>query len=126
MWIFCFLLISPIAIVQKEQIQLDMQFNPANIVTFKGEVLDVQIVHFVNRPAPYIQLILKTDEGEFSIEVAPEWYLQTQGMIIIPKDRIEVVGSVILINGKPLVVAAQINGRSGNVQLRDGNGNPLW
>lgn len=134
MWLICILMTLPGPLMLNQAQKgarledlRDMPFNPASIETFKGEVLDVQQVYFVNRPTPYIQVILKTAEGEFSVELAPEWYLQTQGMALLPKEEIEVVGSIVLVNGRPLIIAAQIKNRSGGViQLRDGNGYPLW
>ena len=73
-----------------------------------------------------VHALLKTASEEVSVRLGPAWYLEQQGMKLAPNDQIEVRGSRVTFDGKPLIVAAQITKGAQVVRLRDDAGVPAW
>ncbi len=73
-----------------------------------------------------VHIVLKTDKETIIVHLGPAWYLDAHGPTIRTGDKIEVVGSRVTIDNKPVVLAAEI--RKGNqfLQLRTTGGIPLW
>jgi hypothetical protein len=121
--VFIALSLSPLFATQ------DADFPPYNsqtVSTFKGQIVSVQRYNFVNKPAPYIQFILHTEGKDYTILAGPEWYVSSQGMILVTGEKIEVEGSLITINGKEIVLAQVLKKEGSVLKLRDKNGTPIW
>lgn len=114
--LFFLLLINPCTTLDHSQ----------QIQAFKGRVVSVQKYSYVNRAGPYVQFIIQIDEKEYTVKVGPEWYVNAGGVLIIPREEIEVKGFFICIDDKPFIVASEIKKGSMQLDLRDENGTPLW
>jgi hypothetical protein len=101
-------------------------FNPTTIDTVSGEVLRVDAITPMKEMSYGVHLMVKTDRETLSVHLGPAWYVENQDTKIDPKDKIEVVGSRITFEGKPVIIAAEV--RKGNevLKLRDKNGFPFW
>lgn len=102
------------------------EFDPKTVSTFNGNVVSVQKFTYVTRPVPYIQFILQTDSGEYVVEVGPEWILEVNGTLLVPREEVEVIGSVIERGNTKIIVASQIKKGNIRIKLRANDGSPLW
>jgi hypothetical protein len=73
-----------------------------------------------------VHLVLKTGTGEVSVHLGPQWYLENQDVKIEPKDKLEIKGSRVTMDGKPALIAAEIKKGDGVLRLRDEAGVPMW
>ena len=73
-----------------------------------------------------VHLQLQTTNEVIPIHVGPSWYLENQEIEIKPNDTLKIVGSRIIFDGKPAIIAAQITKGETTVKLRDENGFPMW
>ncbi len=101
-------------------------FNPATVHQFEGEVLSVQTFGYITRPSQHKQVILRTQNGEITVDVGPDWYLESQGLVLSPGDKITVEGSLIKVNGTHFVIASSLKTEDILFKLRDKNGRPVW
>jgi len=101
-------------------------FNPATVRTFKGEISSVQSFGYVTRPTPHKQILLRTESGEVTVDLGPEWYLESQGIAVYPGEQIEIEGSLIKVNGTHFVIASSITQGNTTYKLREKNGLPVW
>jgi hypothetical protein len=70
--------------------------------------------------------VLKTDKETIAIHLGPEWYIERQDVKLEKGDRIEVKGSRITFEGKPVIIAAEIKKGDSVLVLRDSVGVPAW
>jgi hypothetical protein len=61
-----------------------------------------------------------------TVLLGPSWFIEGQDFPIAALDRVEVKGSRLLLEGKNVVVAAEIRKGDKVLRLRDGQGAPLW
>jgi hypothetical protein len=73
-----------------------------------------------------LHLVLKTKEETIPVHLGPMWYLERQEFSVEPGNRIEVVGSRILFEGSPALIAAQVKKADKVLYLREESGFPLW
>ena len=93
---------------------------------FKGSVVSVQKYSYVNKPTPQVQFILRTQSGDYTIELGPEWYIHAKGFHIEPMDEVEIMGSIVIVNETKIVLAHQIKKGEHSLKLRDAKGLPTW
>ena len=77
-----------------------------------------------------IHLQVKIKNEIIPVHLGPEWYfnecLINQNVEIAVNDKIEIIGSRISYNGKPAIVAAEVNKGAKTIVLRDEIGVPFW
>ena len=97
------------------------------IVTVRGEVQRVEEYIPAKGMPPWVQLSLRTDQGELlAVYLCPQWYFEKADFEIEPKDRIEVKGSRIMHAGSPAIVAGVVFRGEAVLKLRDEKGLPVW
>jgi hypothetical protein len=101
-------------------------FNPSTIDTISGEVLRVDAITPMKGMSYGVHLMVKTDRETLSVHLGPAWYVENQDTKIEPKDKIEVIGSRITLEGKPVIIAAEVMKGDEVLKLRDKNGFPFW
>ena len=100
-------------------------FNPGAVGTVSGEVVRVEHA-FAGNGADYcVHVLLKTPQGQVTAILAPKGYMANQGLIIAPKDRVSVAGSLISILGKTFILAMEVEGDR-TMKLREASGRPAW
>ncbi len=102
------------------------RFNPEEVETLEGEVLSMQTFSFANRPAPQVQILLRTTKGDIAVELGPKWYIDAEGWVFEPMDTIEVTGSISKVNESTLMVASKVKKGKQKLMLRNEQGTPLW
>ena len=104
-----------------------VSFNPANVHTINGTVLDVGKFLPAQAGLEGVQLRVKTDEGKtITVFLGPRDYISRQNFLVASGDRVTVTGADAKIGSRSVLLATQITSKGESLQLRDVNGNPLW
>jgi hypothetical protein len=101
-------------------------FDPKTIETVAGEVVSVQRVRPVKGVSGGDHIELKTEREKLSVHLGPAWYIDNQEPRVQAKDKIEIVGSRVQIDGKPAIIASELRKEGETLMLRDAEGYPLW
>lgn len=101
-------------------------YNPQTVETVSGTVLSVDKVAYGRRGYYGVHLLLKTSKGTISVHLGPSWFVDSQGMKIAPHDLLEVTGSRVIYEGKPVLIAAEVTKGNEYLRLRTEEGLPLW
>jgi hypothetical protein len=104
-----------------------MMWDAKTVETVSGEVVAVDRYNAGRGGRSYgLRLTLKTDKETLPVILGPSWYVEQQHVTIAPKDRVEIKGSRIALQGRPALIAAEVNLGGKILRLRDDRGLPLW
>jgi hypothetical protein len=94
----------------------------------EGEVLGVDRVAPTDRLASGVQLRVSPGaEAAVVVDLAPDWYLDQQGLRFAPSERVRVEGTRVSKPGGVVIYATKVQKGPKTVNLRDpGTGRPLW
>lgn len=105
--------------------QQNRLYNINTVETVTGEVVSLD-EQTGKRGFNGIHVTLKTDDGNLSVHLGPEWFIDKQTVKIAKGDQIEVTGSKITYNEKPALIAKLVKRGSETLTLRDDKGYPVW
>jgi hypothetical protein len=71
-------------------------------------------------------LTVKTEKEALAVHVGPTAYLTEKGITLAKGDTLEILGSRVMIDKEPVVIARQIKKGDNTWTLRDASGRPLW
>jgi sporulation protein YlmC with PRC-barrel domain len=104
-----------------------VSFNPANVHTINGTVMDVGKFLPAQAGLEGLQLRVKADDGKTVIVfLGPRDYITQQSFLVASGDRVTVTGADAKIGSRSVLLATQIKSNDQSLQLRDVNGKPLW
>jgi hypothetical protein len=104
-----------------------MMWDAGSVTTVAGEVTAVDKYTPGRGGSSYgLRLTIKTDKETLPIILGPAWYIEQQHFAFAPKDRVEVKGSRLSIQGQPTVIAAEVKKNDKILKLRNERGIPLW
>ncbi len=106
--------------------QPPMLYNPQTVQTVSGIVVSTGPAAAKEGLPEPVHLVLKTDLGNVTVLLGPNWFIDQQPVKIVPLDRIRVTGSRITLQGKPALVAAEVRKGEQVLKLRDEQGAPRW
>jgi hypothetical protein len=102
-------------------------YNPQTVETLKGEITAVDRIASPRPEMPgRMTLGLKTDKETVTIYLGPIWYIDKQKVNLAVKDKVEVKGSRVTMDGKPLIIANYVKKGDQVLKMRDDQGLPLW
>ena len=101
-------------------------YDPKTVETIRGTVLSVEKTTPTKGRGYWVDLMLQTENGTIAVQLGPAWYIDKQTPRIEANDTIMVTGSRITMDGKSVVIAAEIRKQNQVVKLRDAQGIPLW
>ncbi|HEX5530394.1 MAG TPA: DNA-binding protein [Methylomirabilota bacterium] len=101
-------------------------YDPKTVETVSGEVVKVDRITPMRGMSSGVHLVVKTDKGDVSVQLGPQWYLENQDVKIQPKDKVEVKGSRVTVQGQPALIAAEVKKGDEVLKLRDEAGIPMW
>ena len=101
-------------------------YDPKTVETVSGEVVKVDRITPMHGMSAGVHLMIKTDKEEVSVHLGPLWYLENQDVKIAPKDKVEIKGSRVTVQGKPAIIAAEVKKGDQTLKLRDEAGVPFW
>jgi hypothetical protein len=101
-------------------------YNPESAFSTAGEIESIQT--FVPAPGtlPGVRFFLKTAGETIDVHLGPLWYIERLDLKLEPGDHVELRGSRVTIDGKPIVIAAEIRKGDADLVLRDAKGVPVW
>lgn len=106
--------------------QYSRMYDAAKVETFSGVVTSVDTIKPMRGMSRGVHLTVKTDREDISVHLGPEWFIENQDAGIGKGDRVEVTGSRITFEGRPAVIASEVEKDGQVLRLRDDDGFPLW
>jgi sporulation protein YlmC with PRC-barrel domain len=107
--------------------QAAVSFNPANVHTINGSVMDVGKFLPTGAGLEGLQLRVRADDGKtYIVFLGPRDYITQHNFLVASGDRVTVTGADAKIGSRSVLLASQIASNGQSLQLRDVNGKPLW
>lgn len=100
--------------------------NPVVLDAISGNVVDVYSTSFRQGQGTGLHLQLQADGEMLDVHLGPAWYIDQQGFAIEPGDVLKIKGMPFTKDGKPALIAVEIDRGEETLTLRDGEGFPLW
>jgi hypothetical protein len=101
-------------------------YDPKTVETVTGDVVKVDQITPMRGMSSGVHLVVKTDKGDVSVHLGPQWYLENQDVKIEPKDKVEIKGSRVTLQGQATLIAAEVKKGDEVLKLRDDAGVPMW
>jgi hypothetical protein len=102
-------------------------WDTRTVETLKGEVVAVeQYVPGRGGTVYGLRLTMKTESETVSVVLGPAWYIEAQHFKFEPKDKLEVNGSRMSVQGQPVLIAGEVKKGDKSLKLRNETGSPLW
>lgn len=101
-------------------------YNPKTVETINAEVVSIDKITPMRGMSYGVHMTVKTDKETISVHMGPAWFIENQDVKIEPKDKVEVKGSRITFEGKPVLIAAEVKKGDEMLKLRDESGFPAW
>jgi hypothetical protein len=99
-------------------------YDPQTVQTVNGTVESVDKAMPLRGMNAGIHLMVKTDKGALRVDLGPEWYIQRLDTKLDKGDQVEVKGSMVKIDGKEALIAAEVKKGGETLVLRDSAGIP--
>jgi hypothetical protein len=106
--------------------QFGRMYDPKTVETVTGEVIKVERVAPMRGMSAGVHLVVKTDKGDVSVHLGPQWYLENQEIQIAAHDKVAIKGSRVTLGGKPAIIAGEVQKGGDTLKLRDDAGVPVW
>lgn len=101
-------------------------YNPAKLETFSGKVIGIEKTVPMKRMNQGLALVVKTEKETVTVHLGPSWYMERLDTKIVQGDQVEVKGVRATLDGKPVVIAAEVKKGDNVLVLRDASGVPVW
>jgi len=101
-------------------------YDVRTVETLGGKVLSIEKTAPANRRGNWINVLLQTGKGTIAAQLGPDWYVDKQRPRIQPNDIIKVTGSRVMMDGRSMIVAADVTKGNELLRLREANGIPMW
>ena len=101
-------------------------YDAHRVVTLTGAVQRVEKIVPMKGMGYGVHMILKTDSETIPVHLGPTWYVEKQPIQISAGDVVEVTGSRVSCEGKPVILAALVKKGDQTAKFRDIKGTPAW
>ena len=101
-------------------------FNTKTIDTLSGEIVSIDSVQPGKGMCFGIQVVVKTKTETATVILCPTWFTQCLNICLKANDKIEIEGSRVVYNGKPIIIAQKIISNRIILQMRNSKGVPIW
>lgn len=101
-------------------------FDSNNLVSISGTVNRVEAFSPRRGMTMGVRAEVDTGTNVVSVHLGPRWFIQRQDVALKAKQHVEVAGSDVTIEGRPVLVATRVKTDDGVLHLRDANGVPSW
>lgn len=101
-------------------------YDSAKVETIAGEIASVERITPMRGMSYGVQVVLKTTAETIPVHLGPGWFLENQDVKLAAGDRIEVKGARAMVQGMPVILAAQVTKGDDTLHLRDDAGVPAW
>lgn len=90
-------------------------FDPTTLITLSGEVISVEEIAPDREIVPGVYLLFTDGEEQYPVRIGPKESLA--GVTIEPFDKIQITGSKVDVDGKPGLIASQIQHKQRTLDL---------
>ena len=94
--------------------------------TFMGIVIETKDYSCPVNGTVGSHITIKTDVANMEVHLAPASFMKRYEIMIRDGDRVSVVGSKIIFEGKPALIARSVTVGRDTFNFRDAKGTPLW
>ena len=101
-------------------------YDVKTVETLGGRVLSIEKTAPANRRGYWINVLLQTGQETVAVQLGPAWYIDKQTPRIQPNDTIKVTGSRVTVDGRSMIVAADVTKGNEFLKLREANGIAVW
>lgn len=102
------------------------RFDASSMTRFGGEVQRIErVVPLVGMAEGYALVVRQRDQVQ-TVHLGPAWFLERQDISVEPHDQVEISGSRVVLDGQAVIMAATMVKHGRLLQLRDGEGLPVW
>jgi hypothetical protein len=101
-------------------------YNPGNVRTISGVIISVERFVPVRGMSAGIHVVVRTGSETLPVHLGPEFYIERLDTRIERGDTIEVKGSLVTLDGKDIIIAAEVRKGGEVLVLRDAKGFPAW
>ncbi len=101
-------------------------YNNSTVETITGRVVSVDEVTPVSTSTRGVRLMVTTPQEELSVMLGPSWFVANQDARIEPGETVQVTGSRVVIEGRPMIIAREVTKGDMVMRLRESDGRPLW
>jgi len=122
----CFLSISASVSAQSGMGRYQQLYVTGEVVTVSGVVISRQLIVPPGVKTQAVYLNLMTKEGPLQVQLGPESFLEKTAGRYDMGDKLEVSGAKIILEGKPLILAAEVRKRGQVIVFRNSSGVPVW
>jgi len=105
---------------------LTTMYDPQTVTTVKGAVESLGIIPPTRVWGAIRSVVLKTDQGNITVYLSPDWHLAQQKISLKPGDHLEATGSRVTMGKQPAVIAKDLKVGSETITLRNDRGVPVW
>jgi hypothetical protein len=101
-------------------------YNIKSVESIIGRVIGVERIVPMKGMPNGVHLMVETSKETISVHLGPSWFIDEQKVKIALQDQVQIKGSRIMFNGKPVIIAEEVKKGEEELKLRDGNGSPAW
>jgi hypothetical protein len=101
-------------------------FNPDTMETVSGRILRIDKMTPGSNMQQGAYLLLETKKGNRIVHLGPVWWVENQDVHLNTKEQVEVTGSRVMVNDKPVIIASEIKRGEDILRLRDERGRAAW
>jgi hypothetical protein len=109
-------------------VMLIRAYNPKTVTTVKGAVQSLRTMPFNSQvPGAMLAAVLKTEQGEITVYLAPAEYLSQLNISLKAGDEVEVTGSKVTLGKQPpSIIVKDLKVGDKSAALRNERGVPIW
>lgn len=101
-------------------------FKKNSIERIEGTIVRTDTVTPMRGMDPGVVIVVKDGDRNIPVHLGPEWFIRHQQDKFTDGDRVQVTGSRVDLDGKPVVLATQVRMGGRTLTLRNENGVPVW
>ncbi len=102
-------------------------YDPKTTRGVDGWVEKVEMVTPLNDMGQGLMATVRTRQQErLRAQIGPSWFVQQSDLTLKPGDLVTLNGSMVPINGRPVMVVSEIQSGGRRIRLRAQDGTPVW
>ncbi len=101
-------------------------FNAAHVASVEGTIVRIYQVPSSKVWLTSVHALVRTKQGDVSINLGPSWFLDNQELHLAMDDRVAVTGSRVKNNGVESLIAIEVRRGDETLKLRAPDGMPVW
>jgi hypothetical protein len=102
-------------------------YDSSKMVTFSGKITGIQVMPPMRGMADGATILVKASNGGTAlVDLGPAWFVNNQPIRFKVRDRVNVTGSKVIVDGRGTILASRISKGNDVLVLRNIGGQPLW